>query len=138
VLHVTALPRTNGAEGNLAMHVSPLHESRWVGISIEEPWPDWSQYSKLAIEVVNPNDAPVSLSLRIDDRQHNHKYEDRFNRRFDVAPLVHTTLAIPLVDVQAAPKLRQLDLTQVALVILFQDADLSALPIYICDVRLVR
>lgn len=138
VLHVEALPRPSGAGGNLAMHVSPLREGRWAGISIEEPWPDWSQYSRLAVEVVNPNEIPVAVILRVNDRDHNNTYDDRFNRRFDIAALTRTTLTISLVEVQAAPKLRQLDLKKIALVVLFQDAERGALPFYVGNVSLIR
>jgi len=137
-LHVEGLPRWSGKVDEIAMRVSPIEKGRWVGISIDEPWPDWSLYSHLAIEVVNPNDSLLSLWLRVDDRMHNNTYDDRFTRRFDIAALTRTTLTVPLVEVRTALKLRQFDLKQVAVIILFQDAELGALPLYVCGVRLIR
>jgi hypothetical protein len=137
-MHVAKLSRWSAAGDEVAMQVVPLHESRWPGISINEPWPDWSQYSQLAIEIINPNDAPLALSVRIDDRLHTNQYDDRFTRQYAVVPQTRTTLFVSLADVQASPRLRQLDLTQIAVVILFQDANLGALPFYVCGVRLVR
>jgi uncharacterized protein YfiM (DUF2279 family) len=126
------------ANASAALQVSPLGTSRWVGATIDEPWPDWSSYSQLAIEVANPNDKPLDVVLRINDGAHTNEFDDRFNRSFAVAPHARATLQVPLSEVQAAPKTRQLDLKNVTRLVLFQDAERDAQTMYVCGVRLIR
>jgi hypothetical protein len=137
-LSVTRLRQCSGASNELALDIRPLFHGRWVGLAIEEPWPDWGDYSQLAVDVVNPNDAPLRLSIRVHDRLHNYQFDDRFNRGFEVAARQRVTLSIPVAEIRAAPKSRQLDLKHVAGIIVFQDAELGAYPFYVCGVRLVR
>jgi hypothetical protein len=135
-LTVIAAPLCASSEA--ALQVSPTGASRWVGVTLEEPWPDWSSYSQLAIDVANPNDRPLEVVLRINDQLHNNDYDDRFNRGFDIPAHARTTLQIPLSDIQAAPKTRQLDLNNVTRLVLFQDASRRAQTMYVCGVRLMH
>jgi hypothetical protein len=137
-LRVARLPLWSSGSNEIALEVRPLPEDRWVGTTIDEPWPDWSDYSQLVIDVVNPNDVPLSLIIRVHDRAHNNEYADRFNRRFEIAPRQRVTLSTALTDVRAAPKSRQLDLTHIAGIVIFQDAQRGASSFYICSVRLAR
>jgi hypothetical protein len=135
-VRVVKLPLAFDAGEGQALLVSPLHESRWVGVAIEEAWPNWAGYSRLVIEVVNPNDHAVNLFLRVNDRAHNNQFDDRFNRAFVVAPRESAVFQVPLSDVQLGPKYRQIDLHAIAQVILFQDAELGAHAYYLRSMRL--
>ncbi len=70
-------PEWTARDEEAALYITPGNNSRWAGITLEEPWPDWSTYQKLELTVVNPNDSPLELILRIDDRKHNQEYDDR-------------------------------------------------------------
>lgn len=120
-----------------ALYISPNNSNRWAGIVIEEPWPNWSLYTQLAIEVVNPNDSPLELILRIDDRGHNRKYDDRFNRTLTIQAHARARLLIPLNEVKAAPATRKLELSQIAQLLLFQDTERTARAYYLCGIRLL-
>jgi hypothetical protein len=135
-LRVMYLPPELAATGERVLEVKPRRAGRWVGVSIEEPWPDWSGYAWLTIEVVNPNDRPLALLLRINDRAHNNEFDDRFNRRFAVAARERAVLEVPLSEVQVSPKSRQMDLKKVAQLIIFQDAERGAYPFYLHSARL--
>jgi uncharacterized protein YfiM (DUF2279 family) len=126
-----------GKEGELAMQVTPLRDGRWASLLIEEPWADWSAYSQLAIDVVNPGKQPIELLVRINDQQHNNDFDDRFNKSYALAPLTRTTLQLPLSAVKSAPAKRQMDMRAISRVVLFQDADRAAYVLYVCAVRLV-
>jgi hypothetical protein len=94
-------------------------EGSWPSIYLSEPSPDWSDFEVLALDVTNPCDAELQLTVRVHDRQHNYRHDDRFNRVFMLAPRERTTLRIPLADIERAPRGRSLDLRQVAGLILF-------------------
>ena len=90
-----------------------------------EPVGDWSRYRELALDVTNASAAPLSLSIRIHDASHDHRYEDRYNRVLVLAPEQRATLAIPLEEIERGPRDRKLDLTQVADLMLFTVSESS-------------
>jgi VanZ family protein len=144
---VTAPPapwRHSGRNGSceLSMYVQPGaggdEATRYAGITIEEPWPDWSMYSAVQIELVNPNEVPAKLTLRIDDRAHNNRQVDRLNMPLSVAPKTRELFTVPMATVRDAPRDRDMDLTRIAKLILFQDAERGAVPLYVCAVTLVK
>lgn len=136
---VVALPADESAKQCArALNVSPTEEGRWVGVSLDEPWPDWVGYSALAIDVVNPVDEPLRLIVRIEDEAHNDELNDRYNGAFDLPANRHTTLHIPLLEVQLAPASRRMDMAHISRLVVFQDAEQGAHAFYLCSVRLTR
>lgn len=121
----------------LALLVVPAADGRWPGIMILEPWPDWRTYSQLEIDVINPHYDALTLFLRIDDRAHNQEFTDRFNRRLDIAPHQRVRIRIPLSAVQQAPATRQLNMGEIANLVLFADSELGAHAFYLCGMRLL-
>ncbi|MGE0030107.1 MAG: VanZ family protein [Steroidobacteraceae bacterium] len=91
----------------------------WPGITHSEPQPDWSDYSKLMLDMTNPESRPLKLTLRVHDRMHDNRSSDRFNRTFTLAAAQRSILAIPLSEIASGPEGRSLDLSRVAGVILF-------------------
>lgn len=133
---IVPLPRQWAvAEAERALRIQ-LHGTRWPGIRIAEPAPDWTGYDHLAIELVNPNSFELAISMRIDDRHHNDSYEDRYNATFRLAPLARTTIRIALEDIEAAPRDRKLDLRNVARVLMFRREALREETFYLVRVEL--
>lgn len=95
----------------------------WPGIDHVEPQPDWSGYSLLRLDLTNPNDLPLILTLRVHDRSHDNRAADRFNRSFELAPRSRTVLVVPLREIAEAPDGRMLDLSSVAGLILFTSGE---------------
>lgn len=126
-----------GDGDELAMQVTPLRDGRWASLLIEEPWADWSHYSQLAVEVVNPNDRPIELLLRINDRAHSDEFDDRYNTSFTLPPSKRTTILVPLSEVKLAPANRPMEMRNISRVVLFQDAEQGAFVMYVVSVRLV-
>lgn len=93
--------------------------SDWPGIAHVEPAPDWRGYSRLVLDMTNPEPYPISLTLRVHDRQHDNRADDRFNRSFELSPLRRSMLTIPLQDIELGPRGRELNLAQIAGLILF-------------------
>lgn len=103
-------------EGGLSVR---LPRQDWPGLALSEPLPDWSGYRTLILDFNNPQPEPLHLTIRVHDRQHNQQSDDRFNRRFVLPPLAPYRLEIALADIQAAPKTRRMDLSDIAELIIF-------------------
>ena len=104
--------------GEVGLHVR-LSNGPWPGIAFEEPYSDWSRHERLMVDIANPGDATIDLVLRVHDRAHDWKFDDRFNRNLRILPHTRTTFAIPLADIERAPATRRLDLRAIADVRLF-------------------
>lgn len=79
-----------------------------------EPEPDWRGYQWLMLDVENPDDVPVVLTLRVHDQQHRSGYSDRFNYEFELAPGQRRQVRVALDDVAGAPRTRRMDMANVA------------------------
>lgn len=104
--------------GERALHVRLLDGS-YPGLDFIELPPDWSGYSTLAIDLTNPTPLRLQVVVRVHDAAHNKQGSDRFNRLFDLSPGTRKILRIPLQDIATAPRTRDLDLHQVAGMIIF-------------------
>jgi hypothetical protein len=93
------------------------------GLDFYEPAPDWRGYATLALDVTNPTDLPLTLTLRVHDVHHTHNFTDRFNRAFDLAPRTRQVLRIPIAEVASAPHTRSMDMQHIAGVMLFRTGD---------------
>ncbi|HVF16033.1 MAG TPA: VanZ family protein [Steroidobacteraceae bacterium] len=91
----------------------------WVGLDLDEPYPDWSGYRTMNLDLTNPNDASLRLAIRVHDRTHNWRFDDRFNHGFTLAARTRATYSIALADIERAPLARRLDLKHIANVQLF-------------------
>ena len=97
----------------------PLGSEPWPGVAIVEPYPDWTHKSVLAIDLTNPTEAAAAITVRINDRQHNQEFSDRFNREFIVPPQSRKVLRIPLTEIASAPRGRRMDMAHIAHIGLF-------------------
>jgi VanZ family protein len=109
---------------------------RYPAIALHEPVPDWRGYQALVIDIENPDDAPLSLEVRVHDRGHSEEYADRFNRHIDLAPLERRTFRIPLVEIERAPKGRLMNMRHISDIRLFRDRPEGAGGLRIYSLRL--
>ena len=126
----------NRAPNETALLISPDHEGRWAGVTLEEPTPNWSAHSYLVLELINPNEIPLALNLRIDDRKHNQEFDDRFNRALNIPMHTRISIKIPLNEIAHGPQARQLNLKDITKLVLFEDLQRHRLPFYLCSMRL--
>lgn len=94
----------------------------WPGVSHDEPEPDWRGFSALVLDVTNPDQIPLQLTVRVHDAEHDQRYEDRFNRAFEVMPANRVVLRIPMPDILTGPVGRSLDLAHVAGIVVFESS----------------
>ncbi len=92
--------------------------ARFPGVSVIEPEPDWSAYRKLRFKVASGHNGNIDLILRIHDINHDHRYQDRFNRKLIIHPGLNE-IVISLAQIEKGPLNRDLDLTNIAGLILF-------------------
>ena len=116
--------------GNLAMQ-----QAEYPGITIQEPYPDWSEQSVLLLSVFLPGSIPQTLTLRIHDAEHDWTYADRFNRRVRLTP-GNNEIRIPLSDVQAAPESREMNMRRISGIVIFSHNPAGPFDVYLDNLRL--
>jgi len=106
---------------------------QYPGITLSEPFADWSTYRRLVIDLytVSVN----KLDIRISDRQHNQQYIDRFNASYMLHP-GENSIDIPLDKVKRSPHGRMMNMRQIYNMALFTDNIVSPFSIYIKQIRL--
>jgi hypothetical protein len=102
---------------NACIYVSLL-DSRWPGIRIQEPEPNWRDYESLEVGIYSDQLEDLPLTLRINDQKHNNKYLDRYNRRLLVHP-GYNNFSLPLHEIEHAPKGRIMDMENISGVMIF-------------------
>lgn len=93
------------------------------GVTHLEPRPDWSRFHALKLDLTNPDSMPIALTLRVHDRAHDKRLDDRFNFTFELGPASRSVVTIELEDVAKAPASRRMDLQRVDGLILFTMGD---------------
>jgi hypothetical protein len=95
---------------------------QYPGVSWYEPVPDWRGYRSLVVEVTNPNDVPLEITLRIHDRAHTSEYADRFNRAVGLRPRERRRIVVSLEEVRVAPEGRAMDLGHISDISIFRSS----------------
>jgi hypothetical protein len=118
-LSPASMPQTWAkSAGEQALHVRLL-DGAYPGLEFIELPPDWSGYSTLAVDLTNPTPLGLQFVVRVHDAAHDKQVSDRFNRLFNLSPHTRKVLRIPLQDIATAPRTRELDLHQIAGMIIF-------------------
>jgi hypothetical protein len=113
----------------------------WAGgtpaLILGEVCPDWTGYDRLVFEAFSDSLQPREVELRIDDYRHDNSYTDRFNRTLVVQPGANR-FAIPLAEIEHAPRGRTLDLRRVRSLTLFLAEPSRTCTLYLDAFRLER
>jgi VanZ family protein len=118
--NLSVIPLSVALHENVAAPVKvALDKGEYPGLSIIEPYPRWSGYQSLAVDITNPGASDLHIVIRVHDRQHKNHYDDRFNRDFTLAANSRSTILIPMQDIQHGAKQRLLKLDAIAGLILF-------------------
>jgi hypothetical protein len=113
-----------------------LERGDWPGVAFEEPYPDWSRYTQLQLDLANPAEQPLELNLRVLDRTHTWQREDRFNGSVRLAANARAVVSIPIADIERAPRQRYMDTRAIADLRLFADAAHAGRVFYVTRVWL--
>lgn len=110
---LAVMPAPDGRRGHvMAVQLEP---AQYAGFALKHFARDWSGYQTLTFEIFRHGNQPMTLSCRINDIAHetDNRFEDRFNRRFDLQT-GWTRIEIPLSEVRAAPLDREMNLAEIA------------------------
>ena len=101
-------------------HAAEIRFGTKIGAAIvfNEPYPDWSEFTMLALELCVPGGQPLTLGLRIDDQHRSVRYTDRYNRHLTLQPGVNK-IRISLDEIARGPAERPLDLERLERLVLF-------------------
>lgn len=119
VEHIAMSPEWAQEAGERTLQVR-FGSLEFPGLNFHEPAPDWRGYRTLGLDITNPTNLPLTLTLRVHDARHTHDFADRFNRSFDLAPRTRKVLRIPIAEIESAPHTRSMDLQHIAGVMLFR------------------
>lgn len=104
---------------------------------LDEVHPDWSGYDRLCFVAFTELDAPVELVLRLNDREHDKTFNDRFHRSLIIHPGINY-ICVELEDVRNAPRGRQMDMTRLYTLALFAVKPEKEFSVYIDSFRLEK
>jgi hypothetical protein len=137
-LQNTSIGYVTGQDGKSVIPEFRFDDKDNAKIEFHDPWPDWSGYETLLLEVTNLDSAPLSVTLRIHDREHlrgDRSGSDRFRRRLNIPPGRHA-LKFSMQEIEHAPVSRPIDLTQIEGVVIFRSGKGAARRFRIHDLRL--
>lgn len=107
-----------------------LEAAEYPGLTIEEPYPDWTAFDTLRFELISTRPDTVTLGLRIDDSHHDYDFVDRFNYALSVHPGINS-IHIPLEQVRLAPDGRQTDMRAIRRIIIFAHQPVKPIEVYL-------
>ena len=126
------------SQGNYSLKISLEQNKPYSGITFDRLYPDWSGYKHLTFDIYNPEASAFTMSLRINDAQHqiNGWHDmDRYNARFVVNP-GWNHLVFSLKEVQQGPAHRQMEMTAITHLVIFASQIPTAQYIYLDNVHL--
>lgn len=115
-----------------------LGTETYSGVSLGNLPADWRGYGQLIITLFNPSQEQLTLTLRINDVDHDrgdNAYGDRFNTRLVLGPGFNT-FTLGLDDVRNAPASRTMDMARVRRLGLFSVRLQAPRTVYLSDLRL--
>ncbi|MCH8551174.1 MAG: VanZ family protein [Natronospirillum sp.] len=133
---ITPARDVSGSQGP-ALRAS-LSTARYSGVGLARLPRDWRGYEALTFRILNPDEEPLNLTLRINDWAHDrgaHAYANRFNTRL-VAEPGWNQYRIDLERVRSAPTEREMDMHQIGRLGLFATELPEPRVIYLDDFRL--
>lgn len=110
-----------------------LYPSPYPGLTIENFNPDWSEYHFLDFDVYNPENTPLKLALRIDDRPYP-SYGDRYNNTIVINPRTNH-ISISLDYLHTSETERKLNLSSIKKFIIFMVDPTEKHTIYLDNLR---
>ena len=107
----------HATQGTYSLKVT-FNPGEFPGISVDHLQNDWRGYGSLSFDTFVAGYSPLEITVRVNDREHNNEYTDRFNKSFQILPGVnHVT--IHLKDIMNAPKGRIMDMADITNIRIF-------------------
>jgi len=122
--HEAAIHRTTtwSTQGSASLCVRGSAGTEYPGAKLQWPINNWNEATALEMDVFNPGDTPLKLSISIADRLHaasGNATTDRFGTSVELLPVKDVHIRIELADVRNAPASRRMDMTRIESLNLF-------------------
>jgi hypothetical protein len=111
-----------------------LYPSPYPGITLNNFKPVWSKHNRLKFDIFNQAEAPLHLTIRIDDIK-NPSYNNRYNHTIVLNPGMNH-ISIPLNSLVTTGTGRKINLANVQQVILFLVQPDEKRTVFLDDIRL--
>lgn len=134
---ITPVPDKTADTQERGLRIS-LSTARYSGVSLHNFPSDWRRYDHFIIDLYNPQDHPLQMTLRINDMEHdlgNNDYHDRFNTRLTLAPGANR-FELDLNNIRTAPEGRSMNMKAVRRLILFTVGLSEPKTLFLRDIRL--
>jgi len=107
------------------------------GLRMGYPFPDWTGFDRLVLDVYSEEPVSRTLYFRINDEGHGGAYKDRFNRRLTILPGANR-IEFPLSEIRDSPESRQMDLSRIVRMALYGHRPEERFTLYFSTLRLTR
>ena len=112
-----SLSDENATHGNKSLRLE-LYPADYPGIAFQLPTHNWSRYESLSLDIFNPANESLSITMRIDDAKDYPDYEDRYNQSFPIQPGLNH-LRIPLASMITSGTKRSINLNNIQRCLIF-------------------
>jgi VanZ family protein len=106
------------ATNGIYSYQTRLHPGMFPGISMEYMMSDWKDYRELSFDTFLEGTKPLNITVRINDKEHNDEFLDRYNKQFTLQPGRNHTIVV-LNDVRKAPQGREMDMADISIICIF-------------------
>jgi hypothetical protein len=106
----------NGADCDFKVVPS---KSEYSGIKIDLGYTNWTNFKYLKLEIRNPNDEILDLTLRLDDNGDIEEYNSRYNDAISIGPKQTLALEIPLSIIERHVTNRKFNLQSMSQALIF-------------------
>ena len=131
---VTPPPGWESPDGGRVARLT-LRPARYSGFTIDEPYPRWSGYDALVVELYSEAEQAFAVTVRVHDAAHDQNYSDRFNARFTIRPGPNR-IRIPLAAIESAPRNRTMNMNAIAGIVIFTVSPPAPLAVLVRSVSL--
>ena len=109
--------RMHATQGEFSLEAN-LPPGLYPGITMDYPPRDWRGYNTLTFNAFLEDTGPLTLTVRINDLEHNEEIDDRYNRTFVLQP-GRNHVIVNLSEVEHAPKGRLMDMEHISMICIF-------------------
>lgn len=140
--HEAAIHQTTtwSTDGSASLCVQGVAGTEYPGAKLLWPLSNWEEFSALQMDVFNPGDRPLKLSISIADTFHaasGNATTDRYGTSVELPSGQHVRVRIGLADVRNAPASRRMDMTRIESLNLFIVRPESDVMFLVDNLRLV-
>ncbi len=131
--------QTHKTKGQYSMKVKLLSGKKYSGFTFEHFPSNWTAYQHLDFSLYNPDSAPLKLSVKITDYEHNINEVQNHNNRFNLKlKLEHgwNHISIPLIQIVQSPENRKMDISNISEITFFMYQLQKEAILYIDNLRL--